>query len=89
MLIYIKIRILILFTKSISKQLNLDLEKYNSQYANIEIKLLSNSHDRFLILDESELYHIGASIKDLGKKWFAFSKMNSENFTLLNHLKTA
>ncbi|MES2589145.1 MAG: ORF6N domain-containing protein [Bacteroidota bacterium] len=79
----------ILFTKSINKQLHLDLEKYNSQYETIEIKLLANSHDRFILIDENELYHIGASIKDLGKKWFAFSKMNTESFSLMNQLKSA
>ena len=65
-----------LYTKSISKTLAQDLEKHNSQYEPIAIKTLANSHDRFLIIDQSELYHIGASLKDLGKKWFAFSKMS-------------
>ncbi len=66
----------ILYTSKISAQLQLDLQKHNKQYPEIEIKLLKTSHDRFLILDEKELYHIGASLKDLGKKWFAFSKLN-------------
>jgi hypothetical protein len=70
-----KVKVL-LFTKSISKQLLLDVKKANQQYGNsFEIKELKNSHDRFLIIDRNELYHIGASLKDLGKKWFAFSKM--------------
>jgi hypothetical protein len=66
----------IIYTFKISAQLQLDLEKHNEQYPHIEIKLLKTSHDRFLILDEKELYHLGASLKDLGKKWFAFSKLN-------------
>jgi len=75
-----------IYTKSISKQLKLDLEKYNSQYNNIEIKKFHSSHDRFLIIDEKEMYHIGASLKDLGKKWFAFSKFDTESFNLLEKL---
>ena len=67
----------IIFTKSISKVLQLDLERHNSQYQPIQIKELRDSHDRFLIIDQNELYHIGASLKDLGKKWFAFSKLNA------------
>jgi hypothetical protein len=66
----------IIYTKKITKQLELDLDKYNSLYAPILIKELSESHDRFLIIDKNELYHIGASLKDLGKRWFAFSKIN-------------
>ncbi len=75
-----------IYTKSISKTLKLDLEKYNAQYNSIEIKKFNNSHDRFLIIDDKEIYHIGASLKDLGKKWFGFSKMDKESFTLLNNL---
>jgi hypothetical protein len=67
----------IIYTKSISKVLKLDLESHNSQYPPIQIKELRDSHDRFLIIDQKELYHIGASLKDLGKKWFAFSKLNA------------
>lgn len=78
----------IIYTKTISKQLSLDLKKYNSQYRKIEIKKFENSHDRFLILDDKELYHIGASLKDLGKKWFAFSKMDIGNFDILERLKS-
>lgn len=66
-----------IYTKSISPQLRLDLVKHNSQYPEIKMEILTEAHDRFLLLDEKELYHIGASLKDLGKKWFAFSKMNS------------
>ncbi len=67
-----------ILTKNISKQLRLDLQRYNSQYPPIEIKTFSDAHDRFLIIDDTELYHIGASLKDLGKKWFAFSRMDIE-----------
>jgi len=76
-----------IYTKTISKQLKLDLEKYNSQYKNIEIKKFNASHDRFLIIDEQEVYHVGASLKDLGKKWFGFSKMDSESFEMIGRLK--
>jgi phage regulator Rha-like protein len=64
-----------IYVKNISKQLALDLKKYNEQYDNIAIKEFNSSHDRFLILDKSDIYHFGASLKDLGKKWFAFSKL--------------
>jgi len=67
-----------IFTKQISKQLKLDLQKQNQQYPEIELRLFKNSHDRFLILDNKEIYHFGASLKDLGKKWFAFSKFDME-----------
>ena len=68
-----------IYTKTISKKLRLDLEKYNAQYEPIEIKQFNSSHDRFLILDNTETYHIGASLKDLGKKWFAFSKLEKNS----------
>ena len=61
-----------IYTEKITAQLKLDLEKHNAQYSPIEIRILKNVHDRFLILDEEELYHLGASFKDLGKRWFAF-----------------
>lgn len=64
-----------IYTKTISKQFQLDLKKHNRQYPEIQVVEFTEAHDRFLILDEKELYHIGASLKDLGKKWFAFSKM--------------
>lgn len=76
----------IIFTKDISKQLLLDLSKYNSQYPLIEVKEFKESHDRFLIIDDKEVYHFGASLKDLGKKWFAFSKFDKEAFKLLERL---
>ncbi len=75
-----------IYTHTISKQLKLDLEKYNKQYDNITVEIFKNSHDRFIIIDEKELYHLGASLKDLGKKWFAFSKMDIGNFDLLDRL---
>ena len=65
-----------IYTNTISKQLKLDFEKYSKQYDNITLKIFQNSHDRFLILDKKDIYLIGASLKDLGKKWFAFSKIN-------------
>jgi hypothetical protein len=68
----------IIYTKSISKTLKLDLEKHNNQYPPIQLQELRDSHDRFLIIDRKELYHIGASLKDLGKKWFAFSKLDNK-----------
>jgi hypothetical protein len=67
-----------IYTNTISKQLKLDFERYQKQYQNVEIRIFKNSHDRFIILDKKEVYHLGASLKDLGKKWFAFSKMNFE-----------
>jgi hypothetical protein len=75
-----------IFTKEISKQLSLDLKKYNSQYELIKIIEFKNSHDRFIIIDNNEVYHFGASLKDLGKKWFAFSKFDKEAFKLLDKL---
>jgi len=76
-----------IYTQNITKQLKLDLEKYNSQYKAIIIKTFRNSHDRFLIIDKTEVYHIGASLKDLGKKWFAFSKMDVKFVGILERLE--
>jgi len=76
----------IIYTHSISKQLKLDVEKYNSQYKAISIKIFKDSHDRFMIVDDTEVYHIGASLKDLGKKWFAFSRIAIEPLDILNKL---
>jgi len=75
-----------IYTRNITKQLKLDLNKYNSQYGKIEIKELKHSHDRFMIIDNKNVYHIGASLKDLGKKWFAFSRFDKEAFRLLERL---
>jgi phage regulator Rha-like protein len=75
-----------LYTQKISKQLLLDVEKFNQQYPHLEIKEFRDSHDRFLIIDNKDIYHIGASLKDLGKKWFAFSKFEKQALELLKHL---
>ena len=75
-----------IYTAQISKQLSLDLQRHNSQYESIDIRQFKQSHDRFLIIDDRELYHIGASLKDLGKKWFAFSKMQLDIKEVLKHL---
>ena len=64
-----------IYTQHIGQQLQLDIERHNSQYPAIEVKQFSRAHDRFLLIDD-EVYHIGASIKDLGKKWFAFTLMH-------------
>ena len=65
-----------IYTHTISRQLDLDIQKYNSQYPQIEVKTYKKCHDRFLIIDDTDVYHIGASLKDLGKKMFAFSKLD-------------
>lgn len=65
-----------IYTQRITQQLQLDLDKHNDQYAPIDIRTYRDSHDRFLVVDEMDVYHIGASLKDLGKKMFAFSKLN-------------
>ena len=77
----------IIYTSTISKQLKLDFEKYSKQYKNISLKTFKSSHDRFLIIDKKEIYHLEASLKDLGKKWFAFSKMSLDIDLILNRLK--
>ena len=66
----------IVYTRQINTQLRLDIERHNLQYPSIEVRILSRSHDRFLLVDD-EVYHIGASLKDLGKKWVAVMKMNN------------
>ena len=78
-----------IYTQSISKQLKLDFQKYEKQYKNIELKTTKEFHDRFLIIDKEDIYHLGASIKDLGNKVFAFSKLNIDinSFELLKRLK--
>lgn len=72
-----------LYTQNISKQLNLDIQKYNSQFINLTVNQLKNFHDRFLIIDDA-VYHIGASMKDLGNKVFAFSKLELSKSFILN-----
>jgi len=75
-----------IYTKKITKQLQLDLKKFNSQYEPIQIEEFDKSHDRFLIIDKKEIYHVGASLKDLGKKWFAFSRLDINNLNILSRL---
>ena len=76
-----------LLTRAISKQLKLDISKFNDQYPLLEAKVFDISHDRFLIIDNKEVYHLGASLKDLGKKWFAFTKMDLEGLFLLEQVQ--
>ena len=64
-----------IYTKNFTKQLSLDIEQHNKQFAPINVEPFNLSHDRFMIIDDV-VYHIGASLKDLGKAWFAFTKMN-------------
>ncbi|MFU8767843.1 MAG: ORF6N domain-containing protein, partial [Candidatus Methanoperedens sp.] len=80
----VKVKIL---SKKISKQLALDIKKFNVQYPEIEIIEFKNSHDRFIIIDNTTVYHFGASLKDLGKKWFAFSKMDIGAVEMLARLE--
>jgi hypothetical protein len=77
---------LTIYTKDISKQLLLDKKKHDQQYDPVTIKQFKNAHDRFLIIDGVEVYHIGASLKDLGLKWFAFSKMTLSASDILTRL---
>jgi hypothetical protein len=75
-----------IYTKKISPQMRLDLQKHNAQYPPVAVKTFTRSHDRFLIIDDV-VYHFGASLKDLGKKWFAFSKMLLDAYTLLQNIR--
>lgn len=75
-----------IYTHTISKALKNDLEKYNKQYKPIGIQTNKNFHDRFLIIDDTGVYHIGASLKDLGKKVFGFSRMEIESINILEKL---
>ncbi|MCC5826894.1 ORF6N domain-containing protein [Alkalimonas sp.] len=77
-----KVRVTLL-TSNVTKKLELDVDKHNQQYPGVELKPFSKSHDRFLIIDRHQIYHIGASLKDLGKKWFAFSKLELAALDLL------
>jgi len=76
---------LTIYTSSINKQLQLDISKHNQQYEPIKVKEFKLAHDRFILIDHTELYHIGASLKDLGKKWFAFSRIGDKD--IINNLK--
>ena len=76
-----------ILTKSVSDKLKLDIEKFKKQHLSIEVKVFKRSHDRFIIIDEKEVYHFGASLKDLGKKWFAFSKFEKDALQLLEKIE--
>lgn len=76
-----------LLTKTISKQLALDVKKHNKQYPKVELVKFDKSHDRFIILDDTDIYHFGASLKNLGKKWFAFTKLDIDAVEMLSKLK--
>ena len=78
-----------IYTFQISRQLKLDLKRFNSQYPIIDVKVFKKSHDRFLIIDNATVYHIGASLKDLGKKWFAFSKIELDARELIEKLSSS
>ena len=75
-----------IYTSALTKEAKLDLKMYSSQYPDIEIKQFAKSHDRFLIIDRKTIFHIGASLKDLGKKWFAFSIINIDVNYIINKL---
>ena len=75
-----------IFTSKISAELKKDIEKFNAQYEPIEVMIFSKSHDRFLIIDNETVYHIGASLKDLAKKWFAFSKIELDATEMINKI---
>ena len=74
------------YTEKITPQFQQDINKYNAQYEPVSVVIEKKSHDRFLIIDETQVYHIGASIKDLGKRWFAFSKLYIDAATILSKL---
>jgi hypothetical protein len=69
----------LLLTKTISKQILLDVQKANAQFGDFELQTFTQSHDRFIILDQKEVYHLGASLKDLGRKWFGFSRLEPKS----------
>lgn len=77
----------IIYSRQLSPSFNIALKQHNQQYEKIEVKQFDKSHDRFLIIDDT-VYHIGASIKDLGKKWFAFCKMNISAEEIISRIKT-
>ncbi len=77
-----------IYTKNLPKVLEQDVKKHNSQYDPIQIKVFDKAHDRFLIIDSSQVYHIGASLKDLGKKWFAFSLIDKDALAIIEKIKT-
>ncbi len=75
-----------IYTLEIKRQLLLDLEKHNAQYQPIDVKQYDKAHDRYLCIDNT-VYHIGASLKDLGKPWFSFNKMEMTTKVLLGNVK--
>ncbi len=77
-----------IYTANITKSLMTDIKKFNAQYPAIDVKEFKQSHDRFMIIDDEDVYHFGASLKDLGKKWFAFSKFDKTAVKLLEKLNT-
>lgn len=76
-----------IYCKKITREISLDLKKFNSQYEPIEVKEFKLSHDRFLIIDQYDIYHFGASLKDLGKKWFAVSRLEDQVLNFIRNLK--
>jgi len=76
-----------IYTKTISRALHEDAKKFNDQYGGLSLYTFNASHDRFLLIDKAEVYHIGASLKDLGKKWFAFSKMEKDSLVIFEKLR--
>lgn len=76
-----------IYSRNIDKPLKQDLEKHKAQYPAINARLFTDAHDRFLIIDDSFVYHIGASLKDLGKKWFAFTKIEGFANEIVHKLK--
>jgi len=76
-----------IYTAKFTEQLKLDIKQHNTQYPKIEIEVFKQSHDRFIIIDNKTVYHIGASLKDLGKKWFAFSKIGIDAREMIHRLE--
>lgn len=77
---------IIIYAQTISKQLKLDIQKYNKQYKNLNVRTTINFHDRFMIIDNKKVFHIGASLKDLGNKTFAFTQINLNCDDILKNL---
>jgi hypothetical protein len=75
-----------IYTEKITPQFQLDIKKHNAQYEPVGVEIENKSHDRFLIIDENQVYHLGASVKDLGKKWFAFSRLHIDPNSILTRL---
>lgn len=75
-----------IYTEKITPQFQLDIIKHNAQYEPVGVEIEKKSHDRFLIIDENQVYHLGASVKDLGKKWFAFSRLHIDASSILSRL---